>query len=721
MVLTCAFIGLLVAALVLPFTVTAGAGVRSAAESVDDLPSELVDPQVPQRSQLLAADGSPLATLFLYDREIIDLEQVAPVMQQAIIAVEDERFYSHLGVDVRGTLRAAVNNQAGGPVQGGSTLTQQYVKNALMLAAETEEEQLAARAPTLGRKVREARLAVAVERDLPKNEILEKYLNIAYFGDGAYGVQAAARHYFGVAASELNLSQSAALAGVVRNPARDLIRDPEAAVARRNLVLGRMLETRVIDAAEYEAAVAAPLDLQPLPSANGCAASSAPFFCDWVRRVLESDPAFGDTPEARRQRLLEGGLVIRTTLDPVAQAAAQDAVDTVPRTSRVAAAVVTVRPGTGEVTSMAANRTFGTDSEAGQTELALATDLYQPGSTFKTFTLAAALEAGVPLNSRLPGGNRHRSRVFDNPGSGSFRNAGDGAGSNLTLTAATAMSVNTAFVQLQEKIGTFAVADTAARLGITTIPREGPNALGEREGSFTLGSREVSPLEMAASNAALAASGTACRPIGVLSITDSSGAEQPVPDAGCHQAIDPAVADTVASVLSSVITEGTGRRADIGRPAAGKTGTTQNSGAAWFTGFTPDLAAAVWMGDPRGPRFPLRGVLGRAQMYGGDLPASIFAQTMRGALAAVPPTPLPSPDGNIGVLPGGARLPDVSGLPLAEAAARLREAGVRPVTAEVPRPAALVPAGSVLRTSPPAGSPLVRGATVQIEVTGDDV
>ena len=704
--------GLALAAVALPVAVTAGTGVRLAAESVDELPSELVDPVVPQRSVLLAADGSPLASLFLYDRELVTLDGIAPVMQQAIIAVEDERFWSHPGVDARGTARALVNNTSGGATQGGSTLTQQYVKNALMLAATTPEEERAAREQTVDRKLREAHLAIAVERENTKEEILEKYLNIAYFGDGAYGVQAAARHYFGVPASELTLTQAATLAGIVRNPARDPKRDPEAGRERRDLVLGRMLATGAVDQATHDAAVAADLGLAPVATANGCAAASAPFFCDWVRRVLETDPALGSTAEERRSRLYEGGLVIRTTLDPVAQAAAQEAVDDlVPRTSRVATAVVTVEPGTGEVTAMAVNRAFGTGE--GQTEVPLAISPAQPGSTFKVFTLAAALEQGVPLSTRLPGGDRHRSRVFDNPRSGSFSNAGDGAGSGLDLRSATAQSVNTAYVQLMERTGTRPVAEMARRLGVASID---PDAVGAREGSFTLGSREVTPLEMATAYAAIAAHGVACAPVGVTAITDAAGTAHPVPDAGCHQALSPAVADTVASVLTGVVEGGTGQAAAIGRPLAGKTGSTQNNGAAWFVGFTPDLAAAVWVGDPRGPNHPLIGVLGQRRVYGGGIPSRIFAATMEPALAAVPPTPLPPPDGNVAVRPAGPRLPALSGLTVEEATTRLREVGLVPVTAPVPPANALVPDRSVVATDPPAGALVPPGTRVRLDV-----
>ncbi|MDP9408594.1 MAG: penicillin-binding protein, partial [Actinomycetota bacterium] len=668
-------VGLAVAGLALPAAVAAGAGVRVVADSVDSLPGELVDPALPQRTVLLAADGSPLATLFLYDRELASLDEIAPVMQDAIISVEDERFYDHVGVDVRGTARAMVNNSAGGATQGGSTLTQQYVKNALLLAADTPEEAEAAKAPTIDRKLREARLAVAVERESTKEEILEKYLNIAYFGDGAYGVQAAARHYFGVPASQLTLTQAATLAGVVRNPARDPKRDPESALERRDLVLARMLGTGAITQTEHDAAVATPLGLNPVALEGGCGASWAPFFCDWVRATLESDPALGATEEERKARLFQGGLVVRTTLDPVAQRAAQEAVDsTIPRRSRVATAAVSVRPGTGEVTAMAVNRGFGPDAAAGQTENMLPSlASFQPGSTFKMFTLAAALERGVPVTTRLPGGNAYTSRRLDNPPAGYFSNAGSESGSNLDLRGATAHSVNTAFVQLQEMTGTQAVADMARRLGLANPALE---QVSPRFGSLTLGAVNASPVEMAGAYAAVAGRGVACRPVGVTAISDAEGRAHPVPAANCHQAVSPAVADTVASLMTSVITEGTGRRADIGRPVAGKTGTTQGNAEAWFAGFTPDLATAVWVGDPRGAHdHPLVNVLGYRRVYGGDLPAIIFAKTMRGALANVPPTPLPSPDGNAGALAAGPRVPNVAGLPQAEAVARLTELG----------------------------------------------
>lgn len=718
--------GLLLAGAVFPFVGAGARGVSSAAGYWRDLPAELPEPPLPQGSVLVASDGKTrIATLFTFNRKVVDIRQISPVMQQAIVAIEDSRFYSNSGIDLRGTLRALVTTGSGASVQGGSTITQQLVKNTLLLTARTEKDQEAAAGRSLSRKLREAKYAVYLDSRYSKDQILGKYLNIAYFGAGAYGVEAAARRYFSQPAARLTLPQAALLAGIVQNPsAHDPVQHPEAATGRRNIVLARMHQLGRITDAQLSASLRTPLKLKPTVPSQGCSVSAVPFYCDWVTSKLLADPAMGKTPDERRRNLFEGGLTIRTSLDMAMQAKAQDAVDeVVPPSHRVAAVNVLVEPGTGLVRAMAVNHRYGTGK--GETVFPLASvAAYQPGSTFKAFTLVAALEAGIPLSTTLPGGDRYTSEIFANPAKGYFTNADDGHGTNLTLGQSTAESVNTAFVQLQEKVGTLAVADAARRAGVHSLPVKGKGAVGKGEGSLSLGTREASPLEMASAYATLAAHGKACPPAALVGLTSATGRALPVPARACTQTISPAVADTVSSLLEGVLREGgTGESAALagGRPAAGKTGTTENEAAAWFIGYAPKLAGAVLLVDPRGSQqYPLHDVLGVHRVYGGTLPASIWRRTMNAALDGTKVEQLPDANPAYLLPTSTSLMTSVVGLPVAEAQARLTALGLRSEVVQVDAAGQvrqLVPAGIVLQTSPAAGSPASRGSTVRLSVS----
>lgn len=713
--------GVVLAAAALPFVGALGLTARSGAEYWDSLPGELEEPPLPQGSVLLASDGKTrLATLYLYNRKTVPLEKIAPIMRTAIVDIEDSRFYSNPGVDLRAMLRALKSTGTGEQVQGGSTITQQYVKQTLLLSAQTEEERAAAAGLSLERKLREAKMSIGLTQKYSKDEILAKYLNIAYFGAGAYGVEAAAQRYYSVPAAKLNLNQAATLAGLVQSPnGYDPLQFPDAAKRRRDQVLNRMAQLGHITVAQRDATIAKDLELNPSQPKNGCAASLEPFFCDWVTEALLDDPALGATEAERKQRLLEGGLTITTTLDVDVQTKAEKAVrQVVPADHRVAAVSVAIEPGTGQVKSLAVNREYGTGE--GQTVLPLfSTAWTQPGSTFKAFTLAAALEAGVPLNTRLPGGDRHRSSVFDNPSSGYFRNAYDGHKKNLTLAEATAASTNTAFVQLQERIGTRAVAEAAHRAGVASLPLTGEGAVGPKEGSLTLGTREASPLEIAAAYATFAAHGKYCAPVAVTQIKDRAGTALPGVGPRCAQAFTPAVADTVTSLLATVMEEGgTGHEVALagGRPSAGKTGTTEGHSAALFAGYTPQLAVATVVADPRGPHaHPLINTLGYDRVYGSDVPAVIWKKVMDAALAGQPVKALPSANPAYLLPSNTTLLPSVLGQSVDQARAQLEDAGlvVRTLRGPTPRSAAVAP-GTVVGMEPAAGAPLVEGMEVTL-------
>ncbi|MCM3887534.1 transglycosylase domain-containing protein [Frankia sp. R82] len=662
MALTTGAIGLVLALLALPLVGAVGLFAKSSADHFLGLPGELVTPPLPQSSTILAADGSPIATLRgAENRVVVPGKDIPKVMREAIVAIEDARFYEHGGVDPQGVLRAALRNSESGSVsQGGSTLTQQYVKNVLLQNARTPEEREVAAGDSLDRKLQELRYALDIEKRLSKDEILERYLNIAYFGDGAYGVGTAAEHYFGTPISQVSVAQAALLAGLVQSPSRyNPAAHPQSALVRRNTVLDKMAENSYISATQADATKQLPLDVRPAPpaAADSCVTSTAPFFCDYVRSQLQASPALGSTLEERNRRIYEGGLVIRTTLDPQVQLAAQDAVNsTIAPTNRVSATEVVVQPRTGNILAMAVNRVYGPDTAANQTVVPLPTKAtFQPGSTFKTFVLATAIEQGYGTSTAFYSPACYVSPKFPlDRGEGDcpkgYSNSDPAEAGVYDIPKATEDSVNTFYVQLAEKVGIPAVLEMAKRLGVS--PPE-VDQIGATDGATAIGGGQhmyVSPLQMADAYATIAASGLRCTPRFATSVVDSSQDTLDVAKGPqCEQVLAEGVANTVTSVLAGVPIRGTGTNAAIGRPSAGKTGTTDEYSAAWYVGFTPQLTAAVSVGDPSGAEsHPLRGVVadGRtwARVFGGDLPAIIFGKSIRAALANQPVEALPAAD-----------------------------------------------------------------------------
>jgi membrane peptidoglycan carboxypeptidase len=730
--------GLLVAMLILPMACTAGMGARDTASWFQKVPDDLRTPELAQRSRILATDGSTIATFYFENRIDVKLGQVAPVARKSILAIEDSRFYEHGALDSRGTVRALLNNlKPGMGTQGGSGITQQYVKNMLAETAQTKQERQAALAVTPARKLRELRYAVALERQLSKDEILRRYLNIAYFGDGAYGIEAAARHYFSKPAAKLNLSESAALAGIVRNPfAYNPHLHPVAGRARRDVVLSRLADLGWIGKAEAATTARQPLVLRINQTANGCVTSKAPFFCDYVQREILTNPVFGRTGEARKRLLQRGGLTIQTTMDWKVQRAAQHAIDRhVParNSAHKAAAETLVEPGTGEIKGMAVDRLLGPNRERGKTWINFAADAdhgasigMPAGSTFKVFTLAAALDQDLPFGTRLnapsgftPTGYRNckGQRVGDTK---TLHNSSDGEGGrSFSLVTGTWHSVNTFFLGLERKVGLCDTAKMAEKLGM----RQGNGKPLEQYPSFTLGFNPVSPTRMAAAYAAFAARGRYCEPIAIKSITDSAGRPVTVPSANCRQAIGKGVADAVTHVLRGVLTKGTASGQGIGRPAAGKTGTVDDFSAAWFAGYTPDLASAVWMGDPRGGFGHPMGDLCMdgncyGSVFGATIPAPIWHDTMAAALSGTPEHGFHSPPGRYfskGSGEDNVRIPDVRGMKAARAVQVLRSAGfqVRLASASSDK----YPKGTVADTNPGPGSAGPPGNTITVYVS----
>ncbi|MGI5267811.1 transglycosylase domain-containing protein [Nonomuraea sp. CA-218870] len=647
--------GVLTAALALPAVGGAGAMFVNTAEELNLKAMTLEEPPLAEKTTILDAKGDSIGQFYEEYRESVGLDEISEVMKTAIIAIEDYRFYEHGAIDIEGTLRALAKNlTSGGIAQGGSSITQQYVKQVLLNSAVTDEEKAKALEASYARKLNELRYAMGVEEKYTKDQILEKYLNIAYFGASANGVEAAAKRFFGVSAKDLDLAQAATLAGAVQDPNRT---DPnlgrqyrQRLLERRNIVLNRMRELGKITDAELEEAKAKKLGYKGTPLPGGCGASRYPYYCMYVRAEILGNPAFGKTKKERTQLLNRGGLTIKTTLDPKMQKAAERAIKKWVRPSdHPVAAEALVEPGTGEIKAMAASRTYGRSKKRNEMSYNVVADAahgggigFQAGSTFKTFTLLTGLKEGMKVSDgfsvgagyRAPGYSTFKNCKGENIGDPSHTVTNDeGSGGFRTLQTGTWGSVNTFFMKLQEEVGLCDTIKTAKSLG---IKRADGQPLQEFS-TFTLGINEMDPVTVANAYAAIGARGKYCEPMVVTQIVDRYGKAKKY-EPKCKQVMDPEVADAAAHILEGVFTKGTMRGVGgIGRPAAGKTGTTDAQATAWFAGFTPDLAGAVSIGDPRGSqKYKLNNVTigGRyyGSVFGASIPGPIWRDTMLAAL-----------------------------------------------------------------------------------------
>jgi membrane peptidoglycan carboxypeptidase len=736
-------IGVITAGIYLPAVGLTGSSARSGVDFFNALPAELEQQPLAQRSKFLAADGSTIGVFYKENRIIVPLSNIAPIMRKAQIAIEDARFYDHGGIDPKGVMRAALSNaSSGSSSQGASTLTQQYVKLTLQenaVYAGDEEGVDAASEKSVARKIQEIKYSIGLEKKLSKDKILEGYLNIAYFSDGAYGIEAAARHFFSTTAAKLTLPQAALLAGVVQQPTPyNPTKYPKASVDRRNQVLSRMLATGVITKKDHDVAVKTKLKLVLSETENGCTGSKYPFFCDFIYRQLLADKRFGATEQERRELVFRGGITVQTTLNPKLQKAAETAIlkRVAPvNSSKVASAMSVVEPGTGKVLAMAQSRPFGQDSAKGQTTINYNVDKalgggngFETASTFKPFTLAAALKDGrstndvvvaPPDNSPFDasntqlGGDCEDARVkFGRPYTPS-NSEGNESGTN-TLRHYTIKSVNTAYVKLAADIGLCKVQDMASRFGLhlaqaTTKDQPGgklSTALRPYQ-SLTLGPEGIAPLTVAAAYAGLAAEGKFCPPISITSVKTYTGKDFKVPPSSCRQATDKSVARGVNDVLQDVFSpDGTGRKLKIGRPAGGKTGTSNNSYNVWFAGYIPQMASAVWLGHPAGNTSLRQVNTGRdyyeGPMYGSTLCGPTWQDFMKDVIVDLPVrnfTPADSRTLN------GAQVgvPSVLGRPLDQAKAILTGAGFG-VTVGAAE-ASVYAQGTVARQSPGLSAP----------------
>ena len=617
------------------------AALMASACNLPDLEKEQANaPALPQTSFVFAADGSLITPLHAeQNRTIVPLSNIPENIRNAVVAIEDKRYYDHMGIDLKALLRAAyVDATTGRIVEGGSTITQQYVKNAY-----TGDEQ------TLSRKFREAVLAYQLEQTLGKDEILARYLNTVYFGNGAYGIQAAAETYFGRPASELTLAQAALLAGLIAAPADyDPVVRPNLAATRRNQVLTQMRILGLIDPGAYASAVQRPINLHMRQSTDHYL---APYFVDYFKQWFLSNPRFGKTVQDRYDLLFKGGLRIQTTVVPRLQEQAERAVHSILiYRSDPYAAMTVIDPRTGYIKAMVGGRDYWDPKDRfAKVNLAAGGSTgRQAGSAFKPFTLVAALEHGISPNQSFSG-----SSVAVTLQDGTVWTPGNAEGSSygsISLESATINSVNVAYVNIETAVGdgdiylgAQRVVDTAKRMGIRCCTRTtSPKSQLVPVPSAVLGTNEVNTLEMASAYGTLADGGAHVAPTPVVSITTPDGKVLYQARANPKQVVNPAIATVADGIMQKVVLYGTGAAANIGRPQIGKTGTAQNYSDAWFVGAIPQLVAAVWVGFPQG-QVPMQYPTTRiSPVYGGTWPAQIWRAFMVNATLNLPVKPFPT-------------------------------------------------------------------------------
>jgi len=693
--------GIVVSAFALPAVLAIGKGAKYGSDLFLSMEKELKTVPAGQTSVVYASDGATPITMFYEEyRKPISINDMSLDVVNAIVAAEDARYYEHRGVDFKGVARAMVANHTAGEVsQGASTLTMQYVRMALRDSAQGPQDVIDATEQTSGRKIREIRYALELEKHLTKQEILERYLNIAYFGHRAYGIFAASQIFFSKVPKDLTLVEAATLAGLVKAPsAYDPAKgNTTAAKERRDWVLEQMAKNTYASKEAIAAAQAEPLSLNVYEPPNDCV-SVAPeinswgFFCDFFKNWWMKQEAFGSNPQERLDRLRRGGYRIVTSLSPSIQASAMRHITAKEAFgSQFAHGLVAVQPGTGQVWAMAVNRVYsldqsnnGPNTEANKRQAGIpgnypntvnallgGGDLpgYQAGSTFKFFTMMAALDAGMPPTTSYYAPQRYTSIYLGAPGERATcgtqwcpSNASGAMTGKQNMWTGFGKSVNTYFVQLEQTVGAARVVKMAERLGLRwRSETDKMMASPERAdgwGSFTLGVADTTPLEMAGAYATAAADGLFCEPIPVISIThpdgspatykDKDGVIHNSADPRCRQEVVPGAARAAADAARCVTGYGAagspcggwstapGVAGIVRRPVAGKTGTTDENRAAWFVGFTPQLSVASFMADPDNPFHAVGG--------GNSLkPINSAAEVLRDAWSAQLPQYFPYP------------------------------------------------------------------------------
>lgn len=745
--------GLLTAGLVIPAVGVAGQATNNGIKMFNQMPADFQMNPLAQQSRILASDGTVIGTPFNENRIVVPLNKIAPVMQQAQVAIEDERFFEHGGVDPKGLLRAISTNIMSAGTQGASTLTQQYVKVALQnkaLASGNKDAAAAsvARSGMQGyvRKLQELKYAVTLEQKYTKQQILDGYLNLVYFGDQQYGVEAAARHYYGRSASQLTLPQAATLAGVVNAPGvTDPINNPEAATKRRNQVLGKMYAQQMISYKEYTDATSHDLksDLKVTNISSSCASSKYPYFCYYVYNWLLNEPSLGKTRKEREAALKGGGLTIQTSFDPkLAAKMDKDIKSKVPvaNSENVQAAALTIQPGTGLVLATGQNTAYSNNTTAGKSAINYTVPLnmgggqgFTIGSTAKFFAIVSAVQQGrdiegdinVPkFSGKDKNGNFVRFTNKQFPGECGLapgenwdvhNSEGHESGGPMPVIEATAGSINTAFAQLVSELGACDVHATMTKMGV----RNGDGTeIGKSPSGIILGSEPVTALDLANAYATVAADGVYCTPRPVKSIADANGKQLKLAQAGCKQLLSKDVARTVTKVFENVLKPGGtayASRLAGDRPAAGKTGTVEGATQSWFAGYTPELATAVWVGHADNEKtlkdVRLGGKYYDGYLYGSTIAAPIWKTIMDDALRGKPERKFAAPSSEF--LDGNkVRVPNVKGQTPDNATSMLESAGFK--VKQGPAQDARLFEGLIMGSTPEGGEKVAKGATITI-------
>jgi membrane peptidoglycan carboxypeptidase len=771
--------GVMIAVAVTPAIALTGTTAKNGINLFEELPSDLKISALDQKTELYAKDGGKdvlIGSFYAQNRQVVTWKQISQVAKNAAVAGEDVRYYDHGGIDPVGILRATVANLAGKNLQGASTITQQYVKNVCVQEAEnmsTAKQVAAAYAvctdPSVGRKLKEARYAIALEKKYTKDEILLGYLNIAGFGGRIYGIESAAEYYFDTTAEQLTVAQAASLIAMVNNPTYlrlDVTANYAANKTRRDYILGVELRNKLITQAQYSAAVATPIQPKITQTTSGCQSSGvAGFFCDYVVRTILSSGQFGSNPTTRLANLQRSGWKIYTTLDMGIEKKAQTAMNTyVPKTStvfNVGGASVSLEVGTGRIISMVQNKKFNDSSSSpAKTETAVnynanlalgASSGWQPGSTFKLFTLLDWLKTGRTLNQTVdanPGVKdastftvcgKNYAALGGQPWDVS-NDKGDPGGSQSVLNA-TALSINGAFASMAQQLDLCDIQNIAKSMGVTPATSTkfpaivAPMVIG--------GSYGVAPVAMAGAYATIANNGVYCKPVAIDKVVKTDGSQLAVPQTGCKGVLDPGVAVAAAAALRGTLAYGTaaGDKTADGVYEFGKTGTTDSAYDTWMDGTTSKVTTVVWVGNNgKLPGKPLQGLRltsfntkpcylsggGTAAIarhciwhdiqtavnkeYGG---ATTWAQPDPQYLYGGASTPTPTAPATPATQTGS--VPDVTGQSPAAAEAALVAAGytwsLNGTTASTQ------PAGTVASTSPAAGSAAPAGSQVAIQTS----
>lgn len=702
-----AICGVLVAGLLVPAAAVSGSAASGSIQFFDTLPAELQVNPPSQATTILAADGSQIASIYSENRTRVSLDQMSPFIKDAIVAVEDSRFYEHGGVDATGIMRAIVST-ARGQKQGASTITQQYVNNvineSLVAQDKAADVKLNGINKGVGDKLREMKLAIALEKKFSKQQILEGYLNIVFFNKDAYGIEAASRLFFSTSAKDLTLPQAALLAGVVNSPSYyDPVANPDHAKQRRDLVLGLMLDQGKIKKADYDAAIATPVTTKVTQPRQGCAyAATAPYFCDYVLHLLYNNPAYGATQDERQNRISRGGLTIQTTLDPKAQNVAQAQVDATAGANpdKWGASIVSVQPGSGKIVSMAQNTVwFPAAGKFDQTQNfnvdvvdAKGNDLnglggFQPGSTMKPFTFAEWLNEGKSMNTTINAAVRRYPQNFpwrntcptatdgwydSSNGTFDLQNSDAGYYRPMTVLYGLMNSINTATFASASQLDLCGIQKIVDAVGI-----HGGNPTRDGSGQITdpnpkvpmttlgnlIGSTQTAPLTMASAMATFSNNGKYCEPIAITSVTDQSGAKLPAQSPNCRDAVSPEVAHGVVYAMQEVLNQGSGSliqpriSTKTSFPIAAKTGTNDSNGSTWVVGYTSGLATASWFGDPLGNQARQgRNITVNGKFYpnvdGYMIAGPQFSNYMSQVAPAYGTNPFPAPPSNLLDPPG---------------------------------------------------------------------